>query len=322
MVCNDKRRNIMRQIAVALLAGLTMIACVNNDQSVYLKKFVPPDESCKVSIDSELWYETGYLDIMMASNYELIFYIKNEMARSATMNQGSELAPIDTAESNYWRMEWVELSYDVPPITDFNPTVWGDRDAVSRIIVDANGGEMIGGVYLLTKEQYQNLIEMHNATPDFDWNTYPIIISVAARGVKQGGGNEIKTNALKFNLVPTYAKMIQQGWGYPEPENTQPQEEINEMPEGKAKDDAQKARDKRIYKPIVDNCVFGSSPVSGCIIGRDWALINCYAGTFTSVDGKKDITAAKLLEGMFKGYKCCPLEKPTAPEEEETKYSK
>ncbi len=304
-------------LLTAIMAGLLGFSCANSDQSVFLEKFIPlsPETQCAVTPESKFWYDTGYIDIYFTDEYYLPFKIVNEMGTSATAGSGVNEAPIDSAEANLWKLKYMILDFELPPIlSNFPPTVmdpanWEKRKVVSQAVVDNDGGMVAGAVQIFTMEQHADLISIFSSFAamgqTFDWDTYPIIVTAQAEGEKQGGGDTIYTNKLKFKMVPVYGDMVRAGAIYPDG-NWPTDEEIDDQyPLPADQEQAKYDRDKEIYDTMLTFCDFATSHLIGCLIGQDYGLVDCY--TY--------VGAYDAIEALYTAYNCCPLEKPEAPKE-------
>lgn len=301
----------------ALLVLLTITAlsflfssCVNNSQSVYIKKFIPysTQDSCEIKIDSIYYYTDGYIDIGLTDQYFLPFLIKNEMLYSAEKNKGGSLSGINTGDAQTWIMNKVILDFELPPISEFSKTAWGKRELRQSNTIEANGGEAVDTVPLLTQEQYKDLWKVFFSV-NFDWARYPIIVTVTAEGETRGG-RSMATNSLKFNLVPAVGIGIMANSVYPIPDGGfgLTDEEIQKLPVAD-RDKAIYDRDLNEYNAITEYCGFAASPIEGCIIGNDATFVNCYAASGIG-EKIKDIYD-------YYGYdvECCPQKAPTKPTE-------
>lgn len=305
-------------VLTAIMALLLGVSCANSEQSVYLEKFIPlsSDTNCAVTTESKLWYDTGYIDIYFTDQYYLPFKIINEMAVSATAGMGAEGAPIASAEANQWKLKYVILDFEMPPI-NFPPTVmdpanWQKRKVISQAIVDNNGGAVAGAVQLFTNEQHADLLAIFatfaSMGQSFDWETYPIVVTMQAEGEKQGGGDTIYTNKLKFRVIPVYGDMVRAGAIYPD--GNWPTDEQIEADNPLPADQEQKKyeRDQEIYETMIQFCDFSAQHLTGCLIGQDYGLVDCY-----TYGGAYD-----AIEALFPSHNCCPKEKPTEPTEPTT----
>lgn len=312
---NEGEKAMKSVILTAVMALLLGVSCANSDQSVFLEKFIPlsPESNCAVAPESKFWYDTGYIDIYFTDEYYLPFKIINETGVSATSGSGAPEAPIDSAEANLWKLKYIILDFELPPI-NFPPTVmdpanWSKRRVISQAIVDNNGGMVAGAVQVFTNEQHDDLLSIFatfaSMGQTFDWETYPIIVTVQAEGEKQGGGDTIYTNKLKFKVIPVYGDMVRAGAIYPDG-NWPTDEEIEaQYPLPTDQEQAKYERDKEIYDTMVSFCDFSQEHLIGCLVGQDYGLIDCY--TY--------VGAYDAIEALYTGYNCCPLEKPEEPEE-------
>ena len=305
----------MKGIVWVLLAMATagMIACANSEQSVFLKKFIPwsEDTGCKISTGTSQAYSTGYVDVYFTSEYMLPFQIINEMGASAATGQGTGGAPYDTAEANYWVLKKVILWYEVPPVPDVDEDAWERREVVAEVMVDNAGGELVGMVQILTWRMADNLraifarFRANNAA--FDWETYPIIVTVQAEGIKQGGGDIIRTNKLRFNLVPLFGTSIRPAAIYPDKGWPTDQEIEAQYPPDEW-EQRKYERDKDKYDTIMAYCDFSRDHLVGCAPGQDYGLVDCYT----------DIGYTEAIEALYPGFNCCPYEAPEEPQEPES----
>jgi len=297
---------------ITVAAIFTASSCANSEQSVFLEKFIPwtLDEGCKITVNTDKAYSTGYIDVYFTDRYVLPFKIVNEMVTSKQTGQGAEGAPYDTAEANYWILKKIILWYELPPVPGVDDSVWGRREIIESILVDNEGGELAAAVQILTWKMADNLraifalFAANNAS--FDWETYPIIVTVQAEGIKQGGGDVIRTNKLKFKLVPQYGKAIRFGAVYPD--KGWPTDEEIESQYPPAEWEQQKyERDKDKYDTIVAFCDFSSNHLLGCAPGQDYGLVDCYT----------DYGFYEAIEALLPSWNCCPIEKPEEPQEPE-----
>ncbi len=306
----------MKQAIWGIVAAMLVVvvgACANSEQSVFLEKFIPwsPAESCKVTPETKLWYDTGYVDVYFTDEYWLPFKIVNEMVTSAATGQGVEGATYDTAEANYWTLKKVILWYELPPVPGVDESVWRRREVVSGVKVDNAGGMISGFVQILTWQMVDNLRAIfalfmaNNAA--FDWDTYPIIVTMQAEGIKQGGGDVIRTNKLNFKLVPLYGERVRVGAIYPD-KGWPTDEEIEAQYPPSEWEQQKYERDKDKYDTIVTFCDFSSDHlVGGCAPGQDYGLVDCY--TAFGYDA--------AIEALFPEWNCCPVERPDEPQEPE-----
>ncbi len=301
---------IMRIVLVLAMIGAS--ACANSEQSVFLQKFIPwsEDTGCKISTGSQEAYSTGYVDVYFTNEYWLPFQIVNEMVSSAVAGQGVEGATYDTAEANYWVLKKMILWYEVPPVPDVDGDAWERREIVAEVMVDNAGGELGGMVQILTWDMADNLrtifarFRANNA--EFDWGTYPIVVTVQAEGIKQGGGDVIRTNKLRFNLVPQFGSSVRFGALYPD--KGWPSDEDIEAQYPPADWEQKKyERDKDKYDTIMAYCDFSSDHLVGCAPGQDYGLVDCYTAS----------GYAEALEALFPTWNCCPYEAPEEPKEPE-----
>lgn len=294
-------------IMVALLVG----GCANSEQSVFLDSFIPPlpESDCMITPDSAIYYDTGVIDIYFSADYTLGFRITNQMGTSAAAGQGAEGAPIESQEANLWKMKYIILSYELPGVPALDRAVWGRREIPAQVLVDNDGGQVTKTVDVLTAAQHNNLLQIFSAFSSlgvsFDWETYPILVTVQAEGEKQGGGDIVRTNELQFKLVPVYGEMLMSGSVYPD-KGWDTDDEIKTKSGGDAVIEAQLKyeRDADIYETIMNSCVFPNEHLVGCYPGQNFGLVDCY--TFAGAD--------QLVEALLPGSNCCPMEAPDEPQ--------
>ncbi len=306
----------MKRVVLAAVAALFLtIACANSEQSVILEKFIPLSEqnSCKLDVASILWYDIGYMDIYFTQQYLLPFKMVNYMNVSSQTGDMNPEQSYDIHEANRWKLERLILEYELPPVPGVDGGAWATRTVESGVLIDPEGGKIAGAVDLFTTAQHTNLrnifTTLFNAGVIFDWETYPIIVDVQGEGIKLGGGDRIRTNKLRFSLVPLYGLSVMMGSVYPVNDDWPTDEELQEQyPVEAAYEQAKYERDKEIYDVIMEYCYFPTSHLEGCFPGQDGALLDCY--TFGGADD--------LIRSLFPGYECCPIEQPDEPEEPET----
>ncbi len=297
-------------ILVLMAAGV--VACANSEQSVFLKKFIPwtEDAGCKISTGTSEAYSTGYVDVYFTNEYWLPFQIVNEMVTSMQTGQGVEGSTYDTAEANYWLLKKMILWYELPPVPGVDEGVWERREVIAEMMVDNAEGELVGMVQILTWEMADNLRSIfalfaaNNAT--FDWGSYPIIVTVQAEGIKQGGGDVIRTNKLRFNLVPQFGSSVRFGALYPD-KGWPTDEEIEAQYPPADWDQKKYERDKDKYDTIMSYCDFSTDHLVGCAPGQDYGLVDCYTAN----------GYAEALEALFSTWNCCPYKAPEEPKEPE-----
>ncbi len=307
----------MKRIFLLCVAVAIMVAaCANEEQSVVLEKFIPvtDENDCKIELDSKYWYDKGYVDVYFSASYPLVYKLVNYMAASAASGQGAPEGTIDSQEANRWQLKKIILSYELPGVPGVDGDAWRRREVLSQAVVDPEGGKAAGSVELFTNEQFTNLQQIFSlfasAQATFDWRTYPIIVTVQAEGVKLGGGDVIRTNKLRFNLVPVYAISAMSRIVYPVDPDWPTDEEIDNdstMTDAQ-KEQARYDRDKDIYDTQMLHCAFPTEHLTGgCFPGVDGALVDCHTW-----EG-----SAGLIEALYPGYACCPPEEPDEPQEPE-----
>ena|GEM_PF-1329703 len=299
-------------IVIAVMAIIVSAGCANSEQSIFIDSFIPalPENNCTISLDSKVYYSKGFVDIYFTDNYSLTFRLVNEMGTTAETGQGTPDAPIDSQEANIWKMKYVILEYELPGVPAMDASVWGRREIPAQILVDNDGGKITKTIELLTAEQHLNLrqifsaFDSFNPPVSFDWETYPIIVTVQAEGEKQGGGDIIRSNKLQFQLVPAYGEMIMAGAVYLD-KGWKSDEEIKADSKGNLTVEEQLLyeRDKDIYDTIMNYCDFPTEHLVGCLPGQDFGLVDCY--TYMGVD--------QAIEALLPSYNCCPKKAPEAP---------
>lgn len=312
-----KGEKAMKRVVLAAVAALFLtIACANSEQSVVLEKFIPWSEveNCKVEVESKYWFTRGVMDIYFTANYRLFFKVVNYMAVSSQTGETNPEQPIDIHEANRWKLEYMNLEYELPPVPGINANAWAPRKVRQDAVLDPEGGKAAGHVELLTNEQWNNLVQIFEtlmtAGVSFDWETYPLIVTLQAEGRKLGGGDLIRTNKLSFNLVPIYGESVMSGALYPVDATWPTDEELAEQNLLEADfEQAKYERDKEIYEVIMEYCDFPTEHlVGGCYPGMDGGLVDCYTW-----EGGGD-----YVKALYPGYECCPKKQPDEPEEPET----
>jgi hypothetical protein len=238
--------------------------------------------------DSKLWYNRGYIDVYITDQYMLPFKI------------------IDSRETGDWRLEQMLFSYELPPVPGIDG-VWGDRTIRSFSVAESDQGVTVGTVQILTKEMHANMVEIFltffGAGISFDWETYPMIVTVRAAGVRPGSDKLIYTNELRFELVPLYGESIRDGARYTDG-NWPTDEDIERDNPPVDWDEEKYERDKEIYDAMMISCDFSQTHLVGCLPGQDHGMIDCY--TFIGADAQ--------IEALYPEYKCCPKEEPDEPQ--------
>jgi len=263
-----------------------------DEPTVVLESFIPlmEDDGCEVAPDSHQWYSRGYLDVAFATQYRLPF------------------RTIDSLPAEPWQLTRMTFSYELPPIPGVDPAVWDDRTVHSFPRAESDGAVTVATVLLVTDEIYKNLIEIFDifasSGVSFDWESYPVVVTVQAAGVRPGNETLIWTGELIFELVPLYAQSIRSAAIYPDKAWPTDQKIEAEYPPTEWAEKKYE-RDKDIYDTMLLNCDFSEDHLIGCLPGQDYGLIDCY--TYTE--------AATTIETLFPGYLCCPKDEPVAPVE-------
>jgi len=318
-----KKILIFAVIASALMFG----ACMEKRNLVLFDKFVPisTQTQCAVTAGGSLYYTKGEIDLAFTDRYLLPFQITNYISSSVTSKVNGDLT-IDTGETNYFFVKWVEVEYEWDPRAQadgkqlqLTAALWNGtkRIEVHGVVAGPDGGQNAGAVDILTEVQAKDLLAH---VEDIDWVVSPLLIKMKIIG-ELTDGTEIETNTMRFNLEPYFGDTIQIGSVYHEPA-------------GGFADDTEK------YDVITAQCAF-NDPLVGCIVGQDLSSSNCYAGDSDWMEfiakskcplANQDdcyypgYGAASVVEVYFNAYKknpndggyyfCCPGEAPEAPEEE------
>jgi len=318
-----KKILIFAVIASALMLG----ACVEKRNLVLLDKFVPvtAQSQCTITAGGDLYYTKGEIDLAFTDRYLLPFQITNYISSSATSKVNGDIT-VDTGETNYFYVKWAEVEYEWDPRAQadgkqlqLTAGLWNGtkRIEVHGVVAGPDGGQNAGAVDILTEVQARDLLAH---VEDIDWIASPLLIKLKIVG-ELTDGTEIKTNTMRFNLVPYFGDTIQMGSTYYEPAGGFPS--VCEQ-----------------FDAIIAQCAFNDAVV-GCIVGQDSSLLNCYAG---DTDWMEYIAksrcpldpavsdcyypgygAASVVEVVFNVnkkspndggyYWCCPGEKPEEPEE-------
>lgn len=318
----------MRKIFILTLMAVVLFlgACVEQHNRVVLDKFVPisPSEQCQLKVGGDKFYTKGEIDLAFTDRYTLPFQITNYITSSMISDSGSTDAPIGSAETNMYYAKWVQVRYEFHPDAGLSGDLWGGRRIeVFGIVTTPEGGQAAGAVDIFTEEQARDLLAHVN---DIDWVAYPLIVKIKVVG-EITDGTEIETNALNFNIVPSFGESIQMGSTYYEPEGGYP-------------DTADKPAVCARWETQMSMCAFEDPLVNGCLVGQDSSMVNCYAGdtpwqqyiatsrchlanpTDCYYTGYAAMSVVEVVYNKYKKnpsdngyYWCCPGTEPEEPED-------
>lgn len=290
---------MIRSVVVLGLVPLLLIACDHfmdgswdDESAVRLENFVPltAANGCEAHPNATQWYTKGFIDVFITDQYTLPF------------------KTVDTGKDGDWRPLMMTLSYELPPLPGLDAAAWEERTVYSIPVAESAGGVTVGTVQILTDEMHENLVQIFDAfaamAVKFDWETYPMIITVRAAGTRPGSDRISHTNELRFDLVPSYGDHIRDGALYLDKGWPSDEEIAADFPLPQDQEQAKYERDKDIYDTMMLNCDFSQTHLAGCLPGQDYGLIDCY--TFTE--------AADQIEGLYPEYDCCPKEEPAEPQ--------
>ena len=315
-------------ILTLMVACLMMVSCVERRNRVILEKFVPvtTEDSCAIKFDGDKYYTEGKIDLAFTRDYQLGFQVKNYIPSSDGGN--TDLA---TAEANYFYAKEAEVEYDWNPQPQvdgrqlkLDQKLWNkkQRKTLHGVVTGPDGSGVAGIIHIFEEAQIVNLLE-NNDVNNYDWIASPLVVKVRIIG-ELADGTYIKTNQLKFNIMPSFGGSLQQGVVYLMPDGGFP-----------APTEGNKLSQEE-YDKIMEQCSFQDPVVGGCYVGQDTASVNCFAGdsnwekyivesnggTYTP-----GYAAAGVVEVIYNSlkksadetgyYVCCPLTAPDAPEEKE-----
>ena len=322
-------------ILTLMVACLMMVSCVERRNQVILEKFVPisPEDSCAVKDASDKYHTEGNIDLAFAFDYKLAFQLYNYIP--ASDGGKTDLA---SAEANYFYAKEAEIEYEWDPKPQLdengkkgrqlklNQELWNKKkkEALHGIVIAPDGGHAAGWVHIFNESQIKNLLEHVN---DIDWIESPLVVKVRVIG-SISDGTTVKTNLLRFNIIPSFGTTIQMGSVYPMPEGG--------FQETTDENGNKVSAAKNEYDTIMNHCAFNESVIGGCFSGVDLAQSNCYAGDdewarfIAETYGWEyfpGYAAAAVVEMIYNNFKksaddkntyvCCPGKAPEAPEEED-----
>lgn len=326
-------------IVTLMIVSMMMVACVERRNRVIIEKFIPisEEDQCIVKPGGTRYETKGHIDLALTSRYQLAFEMTNYISSSKAGAAGSSAAPIEGGEANNYYVQWAEIKYEWDPKAQPNGAqirltqdLWNKakRTEIHGVVIEPEGGQAAAVIDIFTEAQARDLLDAVKNSPTFDWIASPILVKVKVHG-ELSNGEDVNTNTLTYNIVPSYGESIQQGSVYYIP------------PEGFGdpnSEDKQKAYEaqKAEYDAIVKQCGFLDPIYNGCLAGQDTAISNCYAG---DSDWQREIlesegmtyipgyAAAGVVEAIYNNHKkdssitgyyaCCPISEPEEPEEPE-----
>ena len=326
-------------ILTLMVASLLMVSCVERRNRVIIDKFIPitEDSDCMAKVGGDVHYTEGSIDLAFTFDYYLAFQITNYIPSS----DGGSDSSLTTAEANYFYCDEVEIEYDWWPKAQYpsgaqlslDQNLWNKnkRKMDSAVVIPPNGQQAAAAVHIFNEAQANDLLDHVN---DIDWIANPLIIKIRAVG-KLADGTEVKTNQMKFNIIPNFGESIQMGSTYPYPDGG--------FQAQTGSDGKEVCAEKVHYNVIKDYCAFEAARLNGCAAGQDTTLANCYAGDTpweryitekfggTYTPGFAAMGVVEMIYNTYKKssddtnyYMCCPgelPEEPECPEEEDDSSS-
>ena len=162
----------MKKIFIhVIFAAIMMGACADKNNLVVLDKFIPidPQSQCQISPGGDRYYSKGYIDLAFTPRYLLAFQVTNYLSSSRVEGAGVPDAPINSAETNSFRVKHAEIEYEWDPRKQddgktivLNNELWGKKRRVEiheAIVVQPEGGEIAAFVDIFTVPQAEDLLD-------------------------------------------------------------------------------------------------------------------------------------------------------------------